>query len=601
MCTCFRFGASFWVDRLLLPYFIVGTALLCTSFVSTVQANEPNLCEGVTCTGCLKCVEGVCVADDASCDDDDPCNGAETCNTSTGDCEGPSPAWECDTDSCCDENACEVCDASHECIDKCEDLPCEACDGEGDCKGPCSASIERSPIPIGGGMDTTGCLGDTLWYFAEIENTADEGCTQTFNYKVVVDSGGSVIGKNDGDELMSGSVELEPGDSYLDVFSVTLTALADPDSTATFRLLVWEDGGSAEDPNCEATGDVGVDVATVCVAGTAGGCPGQTVPLPMRIVNTSECKYTYDWTLTNIFQTVPLMTITITPSSGSVIVAAGGTGQPEVNVQIGEDTEAGTVYLLLEVKVSGVRVCVDTDGRVSVGTSGTSPADCSDCAGTNSLSVDEVGAADECADSEQADACGVTVSPSASTQQLTFDACFSGCVIEFRVDATRDMPSNPCFNNFTNVTGGGEPVTLGNYCDIVKIFKGKAGGASGCGSHDGTVYAASSCVEMHEDSHLEDFREVLGDEAARLVIEPVPVSGDPPEPSCADAKADHDDEVTNAVNQAYARARARWLPNESKAEAAARQCNCQTADAICEWAAAQQGAPACGSCPVNCD
>jgi hypothetical protein len=145
-------------------------------------------------------------------------------------------------------------------------------------------------------------------------------------------------------------------------------------------------------------------------------------------------------------------------------------------------------------------------------------------------------------------------------------------------------------------------VTLQNHCDIVDIFEADPGSESGCGSlDDGTAYANSDCVRQHEESHLEDFRTALQIETGRMVIETVPVSGNPPGPTCATALADHESKIQTAVNKAYDNAIALWPDEETDAEAAEWLCNCETADRICDWAAPQNPPEPCDLCPVSCD
>jgi hypothetical protein len=159
------------------------------------------------------------------------------------------------------------------------------------------------------------------------------------------------------------------------------------------------------------------------------------------------------------------------------------------------------------------------------------------------------------------------------------------------------MPSDPCDANFTAFTHPGGPVTLENHCSFVQMFKEPD---NGCSEVAGTSYADSYCVEIHEDGHLEEFRQALENEANDMVIEPVPVSGNPRAPSCATALADHADVIRGAVNEAFSNAIELWPDHETYAEGVAWQCNCLVADGICQWALSQ-GHDECEACPAWCD
>ncbi len=225
------------------------------------------------------------------------------------------------------------------------------------------------------------------------------------------------------------------------------------------------------------------------------------------------------------------------------------------------------------------------------------PEDCEDCGavGANSMTVTEAELQDD--DCNDSDDCGITLAPLANTQTLNIETCSNKetCQIEFRVMADRDIRSDPCPDNFTEISGGGDPnVTAANFCDMVNGFWN---GGSGDGGGDcfrivpgGIIYGHAACVENHEDAHVLEYEELLAAELEMLKAQdsmaPIDITGDPPMPTCEQAKADRTEDITADVNMAYQDTTTAWaLQGEGmNGWAAEFPCARDVARSICQWA-----------------
>jgi len=111
----------------------------CSMGTGCVHTNNTNSCnDGSLCTELDQCSGGVCVGQPTAialgCDDDDACNGVETCNPATGTCVNP-PDLDCDDDNVCTTDSCNPASG---CVNSANTLSCNdqsACTENDQCSG----------------------------------------------------------------------------------------------------------------------------------------------------------------------------------------------------------------------------------------------------------------------------------------------------------------------------------------------------------------------------------------------------------------------------------------------------------------------------------
>ncbi|MEE9296705.1 MAG: thrombospondin type 3 repeat-containing protein [Phycisphaerae bacterium] len=265
-----------------------------------------------------------------------------------------------------------------------------------------------------------------------------------------------------------------------------------------------------------------------------------------------------------------------------------GTDSPTLTFTNLQDSDNGA-QITCEVKDDCGTV---TSNTATLGVFG--DATCPDCATAtvSTLAAVEVALATPCG----AGQCGVTIAPGAGTQVLVIQTCIDDgpCHIEFRVTADRDMEADPCPGAVTEITGGGDPdVTAANFCGLVDGFwnGGNGDGGGDCFVLGGTAYGQPACTELHEDVHVAEYVPFLNAELAVLLtrpsIAPIPMDGNPPSQSCAQAEAARTAAITADVNTAYANATTAWVAqghSTGAPYAAEFPCATNVANSICQWA-----------------
>jgi hypothetical protein len=92
----------------------VGICNVLTGICSTPEKPDETPCDdGIPCTSGDMCTDGTCSGTPVTCDDDDVCNGLETCDTQTGECL-PGTPLTCDDGDVC--NGTETCDPTDGCV-----------------------------------------------------------------------------------------------------------------------------------------------------------------------------------------------------------------------------------------------------------------------------------------------------------------------------------------------------------------------------------------------------------------------------------------------------------------------------------------------------
>ncbi len=357
-------------------------------------------------------------------------------------------------------------------------------------------------------------------------------------------------------------------------------------------------------PSCK-TAEFHVGGKCAAEVESVGGCPNTTVPASIRISNKGDCDETFDWEMINDpFEEDA--NFSFSPASGTVTLAAGNVYEGTIAITIPADAATGTYGIILRGRVDDQAKCM-VIATVAVGDADNPPADCGACTGSNSLDLTEVAFTGDCGTD-----CGKTRAPQPGTQAINPSACFEDCAIHFRVQAYRDVESDPCPANYIEVPG--TALSAGNYCDLATAFDSQLSGhGNSCFTWggDGKTYGNFDCVEAHEDGHVAVYQEHLDLYVDELEFQagmaPVPVTGDPPTPTCTGAlTTEKRNAIKTAVDWVFALGlvAAEADPNnEAKADAAEQQCDCYVADSILRWASEQPGIDVtqCGAWPANCD
>ena len=265
-----------------------------------------------------------------------------------------------------------------------------------------------------------------------------------------------------------------------------------------------------------------------------------------QIVSDGPGTLTYTWTLSvPAGYPPPLPSLTGSGAGASVEAKAPGTYSCEFTATANRD-------------------CPPTDRTIGPTTRDAfGDSTCPDCATAtaSTLTVTEAALATACT------GYGRTVEPKAATQVVVIETCVDNgsCHIEFRVTANRDMESDPCPGNYTHVSGGGDPtVTPANFCGMANGFwnGGVANANSGNFRIGGTAYGNTVGVELHEDAHVAEYVLLLNNELAPLLnsasMAPIPMDGNPPSQSCAQAESARTAAITADVNTAYETATINW-------------------------------------------
>jgi hypothetical protein len=180
--------------------------------------------------------------------------------------------------------------------------------------------------------------------------------------------------------------------------------------------------------------------------------------------------------------------------------------------------------------------------------------------------------------------------------EIDITAVYDSCRWVFRVGATKAVESGPCTSKFIDISGGDDPDLPTDpiaVCMIITDFLT----FSGCCLDGSSRYSNASCVEIHEDEHLEMLQEKLIEQnlvvMAKDSMDDVLINcADSCTHNCSDVRADRRDAIETDVWNAYYDARnAMFAEGETRPIEAASQCFEIIALSICA------GGSQCGACP----
>jgi hypothetical protein len=317
-------------------------------------------------------------------------------------------------------------------------------------------------------------------------------------------------------------------------------------------------------------------------------CPGGSADIILFIENTSACPATFAWSVT---KDAGAPTVTISPSSGSMALIPGEVDSVIINVTADSSSPTGTCSLKAEVSVNGVVTCNAT-GSAAVG-NGAAPSGCAACdSATCSISMSAVAPSGETCGSPPEGPCGITGAADPNSQELLVEACYKDCTIVFSVHASRDVQAGVCPGNFTELPQPGSGlITADTYCAFAGSFNNTAN--NGCNTYqiggETACYSRANCIALHEAMHLQIQQLALELESSILCegsgTQAIPVTGNPPSPTCEDARSMRMSLIQSQVERVYFNAAlAMDEAGEDPAEAAARDCFFDVARSICQWA-----------------
>lgn len=362
---------------------------------------------------------------------------------------------------------------------------------------------------------------------------------------------------------------------------------------------------SESTPSCK-TAEFEVGAGCNADMESVGGCPGTTVEASMRIENKADCQETFAWVIEN--DPFGGAVFSFSPESGNATLDGGAILEDDIEITIPVNTAPGIYSIYLRSNVDGQRKCAEIP-TVAVGDATNPPADCGGCTGNNAISQIEVPYTTGACDNDE---CGITLWGHPDTQVTNATACFEGCTIHFRVQATREVPSDPCTELYTEIPGSA--LTAANYCAFATFFDSQLSGhGRSCfiWDQDLVSYGNTECIEVHEDAHVAlqqaYINRFLGDLQYQPGMAPVPVSGNPPTPTCTSALTPaKESDIAAAVDYIFVVAGVAHEADpdiEDRAIAAEQQCDCYVADSILSWADSEPGIDVtqCSAWPCNCD